>query len=408
MDRHAIRKHNTLTVLRAVRDLEPISKTELSNLTGLTVATISSIISDLGKIGLIGETKDMRSTGGRKAVLVELNGSDAVVVSVVIDRHGVRTALLTLGGELFHMHYGQFQEDRTEEVVFAEVERLIKEALSHVTDQLVLGIGITSDGLIDSDEGLWLRPQDFQFRNISVRNRLANKFNMPVLFAQSGQGMAVGEYLFGAGVGCTSFVHVHIGETIRTGIILNGRLFTGFNFGAGNVAHVRVSSRNIPCTCGSTGCFEAMATHSGIVTRFIQRMEDRDISKLFEMVNYDLSGLSADMVYTNAIQRDPIARQVIRDTGRYIGRGLGAIANLINPEKIFISGIYNAHSIMNREINKFLAHSAVSNNLNRVYVGETGIAEAPGTIGAGALVIQALYEGHLELDSLTTRKMEAE
>ncbi len=138
---------------------------------------------------------------------------------------------------------------------------------------------------------------------------------------------------------CDNFVHVHIGEGIYTGVYMNGALYSGFNFGACNVGHHKVSTENVKCTCGKSGCFEAVASYSGIVTRFINKLEEKEINKLLEYIQYDLANVNADMIYNMALQGDQVAQQVIRDTGRYVGRGLGAIVNMINPEK-YLSQVY--------------------------------------------------------------------
>lgn len=395
VDKQKMKEINTLAILNVIREMGPISKADISRVLELNAATVSSNCGELEARGIVKAVREGVSTGGRKPTLMDLNSENVVILAISLGREGMQIGRMDLNGHFTDIRTLNYDKGRQLWAVFDVLGPVIdrEKSLIKQTGELLLGIGCTLDGLIDPETGYISRARDFQWREVAFGKIMEDRFKVPVYLSGMGSGMAVGEHLFGAGADCDNFVHIHIGEGIYTGVYMNGDLYSGFNFSACNVGHHRVSSGNIKCVCGKSGCFEAVASYSGIVTRFINRLEEGDINKLLEYIQYDLANVNADMIYNMALQGDMIAQQVVRDTGRYIGRGLGAIVNMINPEKIFISGIYDAHNIMNRNINKHLAHSSIDRNLYQMYVGESGMPRHQSLTGAGAIVVDRLMKG---------------
>jgi len=81
----------------------------------------------------------------------------------------------------------------------------------------------------------------------------------------------------------------------------------------------------------------------------------------------------------------------VRETGKYIGRGLSYLVNIVNPEMIFISGAYSATNVMNREINKGIADYSYNKNLNQVYIGESSFRANVEIMGAGSLGFKEVF-----------------
>ncbi len=397
VDKQKMKEINTLAILNVIREMGPISKADISRILELNAATVSSNCKDLEDRGIVKAVREGVSTGGRKPTLMDLNAEKVVILAVSLERNGMRIGRMDLSGHFSDIRTLAYDKGRQLWAVFDTLGVVLDREIELIksSSDVLLGIGCTIDGLVNAESGYVRRARDFQWREVAFGKIMEDRFDTPVYISGMGSAIAVGERLYGAGADCNNFVHVHIGEGIYTGVYMNGELYSGFNFGACNVGHHKVSSETIKCTCGKSGCFEAVATYSGIVTRFINKLEEGEINKLLEYIQYDLANVNADMIYNMALQGDQVAQQIIRDTGRYIGRGLGAIVNMINPEKIFISGIYDAHNIMNRNINKHLAHSSIDRNLYQMYVGESGISRHHALTGAGAIVVDRLMRGQI-------------
>ncbi len=403
IDKQQMKKINTLAVLNVIRNHGPISKIEIARILSLTPATVSSHLKELENHNLVVTVCEGDSTGGRKPILHDLNDKNIYAISISMRRVNIEIGLLDLKGNIIDSEYIEYGLSRELPDVMSKLDVKILNYIDQVKSKNceILGIGIIFDGLIDSENGFLHRSRDFPWRELSFGEIMEKRYDIPVFLNDFGSAMALAEKYFGGGFDCENFVHVHIGEGVYTGVYIRDRLYSGFNFCSCNVAHHRVSSANMKCFCGKSGCFEVMASYNGIISRFINRLEGDDISKLMAEVQYDLSQVNADMIYSMAVNGDNLAQQVIRDTGRYIGRGLGAIVNMINPEKIFISGVYTAHNIMNRNINKFLAHSSMDRNLYKVKVTQSGVVENIFLISAGAIVVDALMQGSSKVNFLT-------
>lgn len=397
VDKQKMKEINTLAILNIIRDMGPISKADISRTLGLNAATVSSNCRDLENRGIVKAVREGVSTGGRKPTLMDLNTERVAILAISLERDGMRVGRMDLNGHFTNMRTLAYDKGRQLWAVFDVLGQVLDREIELIetSNDILLGIGCTIDGHVNSETGYVQRARDFQWREVEFGMIMEDRFKTKVYINGMGSAMAVAEKLYGTGGDCDNFVHVHIGEGIYTGVYMNGALYSGFNFGACNVGHHKVSTENVKCTCGKSGCFEAVASYSGIVTRFINKLEEKEINKLLEYIQYDLANVNADMIYNMALQGDQVAQQVIRDTGRYVGRGLGAIVNMINPEKIFISGIYDAHNIMNRNINKYLAHSSIDKNLYQMYVGESGLPRHQALIGAGSAVVDRLMKGEI-------------
>jgi len=398
VDKQGMKEINTLAILNVIRDMGPISKADISRVLNLNAATVSSNCKDLEDRGIVKAVREGVSTGGRKPTLMDLNSEKVVIIAVSFGRNGMQIGRMDLNGHFTDMRTLAYEKGRQLWAVFDVLGSVLdrEKALIEEAGEKLLAIGCTIDGLVNEETGYVRQARDFQWREVAFGKIMEDRFHIPVCISGMGAALAVAERLYGAGSDCDNFVHVHIGEGIYTGVYMNGHLYTGFNFSACNVGHHKVSSENIKCTCGKSGCFEAVASYNGIVTRFINKLEEGEINKLLEYIQYDLANVNADMIYSMALQGDQVAQQIIRDTGRYVGRGLGAIVNMINPEKIFISGIYDAHNIMNRNINKHLAHSSIDKNLYQMYVGESGLTRHQILMGSGAIVVDRLMKGQID------------
>ncbi len=395
IDKQEMKKINTLAVLNVIRTNGPISKIAISRILKLTPATVASHLGELCDENLVISVCQGTSTGGRKPLLYDLNDEQIYSIAISMRKNIIEIGLLNIKGRLCKQDFIEYNGGRELPEVLDVVDEKVIFYLDYAKkfSYKILGIGLVFDGLIDSNNGFLYHSRDFPWRKLALGQMLKKRYNLPVFLSDFGSAMASAEKYFGGGIDCENFVHVHIGEGVYTGVYIKNNLYTGFNFCACNVAHHRVSSANMKCFCGKSGCFEVMASYNGIIARFINRLEGDDISKLLAEVKYDLSQINADMIYNLAIDGHNLAQQVIRDTGRYIGRGLGAIVNMINPEKIFISGVYTAHNIMNRNINKFLAHSSMDRNLYNVKVTQSAIVDNIFLISAGSIVVDALMQG---------------
>jgi glucokinase len=142
----------------------------------------------------------------------------------------------------------------------------------------------------------------------------------------------------GAARGTQHVVGLTIGTGIGGGLILNGALYHGSSDVAGEIGHMTLDSNGRRCSCGNYGCLEAYASGTAIAERAREALSGTDASALRDLVGGDLSRITAQSVYDASAAGDPIAREVVRDTARFLGIGIASLLNVFNPEVVVLAG----------------------------------------------------------------------
>jgi len=135
-----------------------------------------------------------------------------------------------------------------------------------------------------------------------------------------------------------SMIGIFVGTGIGGGLILDGKLFSGFNLTAGEVGHMVLEINGPKCGCGNKGCFEALASRTAIFRRIQTGIKDGEKTMLVDMLGADLEDLrSGDL--RKAIRRgDKFVEKIIEEAAEYIGIAVANLINVINPEVIVLGG----------------------------------------------------------------------
>jgi glucokinase len=211
-------------------------------------------------------------------------------------------------------------------------------------------IGISCGGPLNSHCGLVLGPPNLPgWDNVPVTNYLSNAFGVPAFLQNDANACAYAEWKWGAGKGVKSMVFLTFGTGMGSGLIIDGRLYSGISDMAGEVGHVRLAEDG-PVGYGKAGSFEGFCSGGGIVR--LARQEGLEVS-------------GARQVFEAAAANNPIALKVVEMTAHYLGRGLAVIVDIINPEIIVIGSIFVRQRNQLWPIaEKVLRAEALSNSLN--------------------------------------------
>ena len=112
-----------------------------------------------------------------------------------------------------------------------------------------------------------MRPLD----GFNITDFLEKRTGLPVACGDDANVIALGEQRFGAGMGLSSFMVVTIGTGLGSGLILEGKLWTGVNGYASEFGHVTVQQDGLPCPCGNRGCLEQYVSARAVV-RYTQEL----------------------------------------------------------------------------------------------------------------------------------------
>ena len=185
-------------------------------------------------------------------------------------------------------------------------------------------IGISCGGPLDSRTGVVLCPPNLpKWIDVPIVEILSSRFGVPVFLQNDANACALAEWKLGAGRGTQNMIFLTFGTGFGAGLILDGRLYVGASDMAGEVGHIRLTEDG-PEGYGKSGSAEGYCSGGGI----------RNIGRLFGVDK------SAKDIALDAKNGDETALEIYRTSGKYLGRTLAILADIINPERVVIGSVF--------------------------------------------------------------------
>jgi glucokinase len=201
-----------------------------------------------------------------------------------------------------------------------------------------LGVGIGAPGPLDRERGVVVIAPNLGWRDFPLRDRITGRLGLPATLDNDANCATLGEWWCGAAKGGRNVIGLTIGTGIGGGLILDGALYHGSSDVAGEIGHTTIDSTGRRCKCGNYGCLEAYASGPAIAERAREALAGDEASILPKMVDGDLKAITAQTVYEAAKRGDETAREVVRDTARFLGAGLANLLNIFNPDTVVLAG----------------------------------------------------------------------
>lgn len=198
----------------------------------------------------------------------------------------------------------------------------------------ILGIGMGVPGAVDSRGYLPNGAVNLGWDAFSVPEAFDNYLNLPIKVANDANIAAFGEMWQGGGKGYTNMVAVTLGTGVGGGIIINGQILAGANGAGGEIGHIHVQDdEEEVCGCKNKGCLEQYASATGIV-----RLANRRLAKDDKPSMLRGGEITAKAVFDAVKEKDEVAIEIAKQFGDYLGKGLAAVAAVVNPEVFVIGG----------------------------------------------------------------------
>jgi glucokinase len=274
-----------------------------------------------------------RKQNTRYIVGVDVGGTNVVVGAMPLDgsrEYAVRSRPT-------HAHLGQEGvADRIAEMINEVIQLTGQETRAARED--FIGVGIGSPGPLDRERGVVIVTPNLGWRDFPLRDAVSRRVGLPATLDNDANCATVGEWWCGAARGARHVVGMTIGTGIGGGLILNGSLYHGASDAAGEVGHTTIDGTGRRCKCGNYGCLEAYASGPAIAERAAEALAGDEESLLRTLVDGDLSRITARTVYEAATRGDSLAREVVRETARFLGTGVANLVNIFNPDVVVLAG----------------------------------------------------------------------
>jgi len=199
-------------------------------------------------------------------------------------------------------------------------------AMSEYTDMKLAGIGIALAALFVRDTGqITVWPNNQKWNGFQLKDYLEEYFKVPIVLEDDVNAAAKGEQCLGVARGYKNFAYVTISTGIGCGIVLNDNLFIGEHGWAGELGHIKVTHKDIRCTCGANGCLQAIASGPAILETYIKQCNSNTSITIKDVVDRGKRG-------------DAVAKKVFEKAGNLIGENIANFIMLFDISFIVLGG----------------------------------------------------------------------
>lgn len=256
------------------------------------------------------------------------------VIGVTFGGKDLHVARIENGGLAKYIHK-EINNRETEEFILNEIITTIQEAF----DETVVGIGVGVPSLVDVKEGIVYRPTNVpSWKKVYLKNILEEKFKVPAYINNDANCFALGEKYFGVAQNFDDIAGITLGTGMGVGIIINGKLYSGKNAGAGEFCSIPYRDHDYEYYCST---------------------------KYFD----EKYGLKNDVLFNRALKKDKIALAIYELFGTDLGNAIKTIMYALDPEVIVIGGrIADAYDFFKESMFKAVNTFIYPNSLNRIRI----------------------------------------
>ncbi|WP_460573913.1 ROK family transcriptional regulator [Humibacter soli] len=296
------------------------SRAELARRVGLSRTSLTRLTRDLVELGFVREGEILMPSGrGRPPEMLELLPDAAHFAGIKLTGDALYAAVVDLRATTIHTEEHPLQSRDVDAVVdlIASTVNGLRARFSRLT---AVGVCLAGDvHEVDGAavvEGSWF----LGWESVPLASLVSSATGLPTSVANDVQALTAAHHWFGAGVGCSSLALIGLGAGIGAGIVVGDELVTGANGHPGKVSHIPVVDTGPRCDRGHVGCASSFVTMPAIVR------------------NAKVESGGYDEVVRRAHAGDEEAVAAFRAAGTALGVVIAQIVNLIDPQKVIVTG----------------------------------------------------------------------
>jgi len=201
----------------------------------------------------------------------------------------------------------------------------------------IAAVGISCGSPLNSRTGVVQGPPNMpNWDDVPICRMFEEAFGLPCYLENDANAGALAEWRFGAARGYHNVIFVTCGTGFGAGLILDGRLYRGDQDGAGEIGHVRLESDG-PIGYHKAGSVEGFASGGALTQRARMHLQQPHPPTALDRLPPDQ--VTAKHVGQAAVEGDSVAIELVHQTGRYVGRALAILIDLLNPQCIVLGAM---------------------------------------------------------------------
>ncbi|MEI6602777.1 MAG: ROK family protein [Clostridia bacterium] len=313
-----------------------------------------------------------------------------------IDLGGTNIAagIVSESGEILRKESIPTKNERESQLILEDMASLVNQLIADhgIEKSEVISIGVGAPGTANAREGKIAYANNLKFENVDIRGVVGGLTGLPVFVDNDANCAALAESEAGAAKGTACSVTITLGTGVGSGIISEGKIYSGFNNLAAEFGHTLLIMDGEQCTCGRKGCLEAYASGTALIRQTIEAGKAHPESLITACAKEGkLENTSARTAFDAARQGDAIAQEVVDRYIKYVGEGLVNLINAFSPEVVCVGGgISNEGENLLKPIREYVYARIYAHSISETLVPKSKIVKAlmgndAGIIGAAML-----------------------
>lgn len=275
----------------------------------------------------------------------------------------------------------------SETAVLAQIERVV----GTLAGGGVAGLGVGVPSTVDQRSGRAVASVNIPLAGVDLRDRLAERFGVPVMVENDANAAALAEHRLGAGRGTRHMVMLTLGTGVGGGLVLDDRLYRGATGAAAELGHVTIDVDGPPCqgTCPGRGHLEAFVSGTAVGLLAAERAEQRPNGDLGRAA---AAGRKVDsrLAVALAAKGAGDAREVLDHAGFHLGVGVAGFVNVFNPEAVVVGGgLGEAEDLLLEPARREVRERALAPARDEVRIVPAELGREAGLIGSGLAAFEA-------------------
>ncbi|UCE59023.1 MAG: ROK family protein [Phycisphaerales bacterium] len=314
--------------------------------------------------------------------------AQSVAIGIDLGGTNLKVAAVDGNGRIVAQHARPVNAERGPDVVVTDIAQVVGDTLSGLTltRSNVVGVGVGTPGPLNISAGRVIKAANLPgWKDVPLRDLLADSLSLPVSLDNDGNAAAYGEYWAGAGRGTENLVMLTLGTGVGAGVILDGQFLHGYFDNAGELGHMIVETNGVQCSCGQRGCLEQYASAAGVARRVVAAIKNGEDCALTGQVESGLS-IDASDVARCAGKSDAVCLRIWDEACLYLAIACINIQHAYNPARIVLGGgMSNAGSFLLERVKKFIQQHKWSLHDDIPDVALATLGYDAGVIGAAGL-----------------------
>ncbi len=252
--------------------------------------------------------------------------------------------------------------------------------------------GIAAPGSVDPANGVVVYANNLHFYNFAIADVLKSYIPVKKVYLENdANAAALGEAVAGAARGVKDAVMITLGTGVGGGIIIDGKIYSGFNYKGAELGHIVVQHGGRPCSCGRLGCWEAYSSATGLIKMTKEKIDECNKAGIPTIMAGQAAAdgkVSGKTAFAAMKLGDIHAKAVVDEYISYLGCGLTNIINVFRPEILVIGGgICNEKEYLTDPLNEIIAKTSYGGNtgVNDTVLKIAELGNDAGIIGAAVL-----------------------